>query len=168
MGFINNDGILIPVPLQLITPTVGTWTMTPASNLWTLVKTAGANTSILHAPFPGFMDSAYRQSMLIKYITLWWINATANLTDLSVIIQKASLPNQAGTHSRAALAGAYDSAHDTAAKRYTQAQHKMIYTLTDPVWVGNADDLNAEITVNAAATSAIKLQAVAWGITFRS
>ncbi len=167
MGYVHDTAMSQLTPLKLVTTTVGTWAMTAASNLWTLNKSAADNTSVLHIPvcLPG--NSAQLKGAYLKSINIWWNNATADLDALSAAIQKVSLPGQAGTHSASALTFAYDADHDSAAKRITQALHKMTLTLDTPVWVDNDDDLYVELTVDAATTSVVKLIAARANYTLR-
>jgi hypothetical protein len=158
MGYLHDTQMSMNTPLSVVTATVGTWAMTVASNLWTLNKTAADNTSVLRIPLllPGNKASVMKGAYL-KSVDLWWSNATADNDAVSAAIYKATLPDQAGTHATASQSFDYDSGHDTAAKRLTQAVHRMTLTLQTPIWVDNTADVYVEFTVDAAATSVNKL-----------
>jgi hypothetical protein len=71
-----------------------------------------------------------------------------------------NFPAQAGTITVASQTFAYDSGHDTTAKRKTQAQHKMTITLTPGVQVRGDQELIVSLSVQTGATSVFKLQGV--------
>lgn len=167
MGYVHDTSMSALTNVAKITATVGTWAMTVAAHIWTLNKSAAADTSVLKVPLELPGNAAALKGAYLKTIDIYWINATANLTDMSVEVYQSTFPAQAGTLATALLASSYDSAHDTAAKRYTQAQHKMTITLTTPIWVSNTNEVYIELTCNAAATSAVKLQGVAANYTLR-
>jgi hypothetical protein len=162
MGYLIDLSQTIWTQLQEISYTVGTWTQTAASNLWTANKTAGADTSILKVPCPVSGSSDAGNGNKLKSITIEWVNATKDINDITAVLQIATLPAQAGTHSKTTPAVTYDAAHDTTAERKTQAQHRMIISITDPFFIGQYEDVYLELTVNAADTSAFKLQGVGW------
>jgi len=167
MGYVHDTASSMLTQLSSITATVGTWAMTVASHIWTLNKTAAADTSVLKIPLilPG--NAAALKGAYLKSIDIWWINATANLNDITAALYTCDLPAQAGTQAVANPTLTYDTAHATSAQRYTQAQHQMTMTLSTPFWVDQGRECYLELTVNAAATSAIKLQAVRSNYTLR-
>lgn len=160
MGYVHNTKMAFRVPLQSITTTVGTWAMAVASNIWTLNKTAGDNTSVLCIPVNPPQNSAAFAGSKITSIDVYYINATANLDAMSAKIWKASLPASAGTLSTAEVASSSTFA-------LTQAQHKVTITPTTPFYLLNTEDAYVELTVDSAAGSVIKLQAVVVNYTLR-
>jgi len=167
MGYTHDTGMTAFIHPCEATPTVGTWAMAVASHLWTLNKTAGADTSVLKIPLKLPGNSAALKGALLKSIDIWWVNATADLTALSAEVYLSTLPAQAGTLAASAQTITYDSGHDTAAKRVTQAVHKMTLTLGAPVWLDEDNEAYVELTVNAAATSAVKLYGARANYTLR-
>jgi len=157
MGYVNDTQMSSYMPAEDITPTVGSWSMAVASNLWTLNKTAADNTSVLKIPVRLPRNAVALKGAYLKSIDIWWSVATAALDALSAAIFKASLPAQAGTHSTAALGFTYDAAHDTAGERVTAGTHRMSLALVTPLWVDDDDDVYVELTVDAATTSVVKL-----------
>jgi hypothetical protein len=157
MGYVNDTQMSAFIPPEDTTATVGTWAMAVASNLWTLNKSAADNTSVLKIPvrLPG--NAVSLKGAYLKSIDIWWSNATANLEALSALIYKATLPVQGGSHAVSALSFSYDAGHASAAGRITQATHRMTLTLSTPIWVDDDDDLYVELTVDAAASSVVKL-----------
>lgn len=167
MGYVHDTASCVLASLSAVTTTVGTWAMTVASHIWTLNKTAAADTSVLKVPLPLPQNSVGLKGAYLKSVDVWWINATADLTDCSAEIYRSTLPAQAGTLATTTQTLTYDTGHLNAAARKTQAQHLMTLTITTPFWVDNNSEAYLELTVNAAATSAYKLQAVRANYTFR-
>ncbi len=160
MGYVNDTSMSRLTTAAEMTGTVGTWAMAQASHLWTYNKNAADNTSLVKIPvkLPG--NSKALKGALLKSVDVYWSNGTADCDAVSAEIYKAALPAAAtgGTHAAgSAVAFSYDADHDTAAKRLTQATHRMTLTLTTPVWVDEDDEVYVEMTFDAAATSAIKL-----------
>ena len=167
MGYVMDTATSMLTQLSQITATVGTWTMTVASHIWTYNHTAAADTSVLKCPLVTPANAVALKGALLKSVDIWWVNGTADLTDMSVEIYKSVLPAQAGTLATTLQASSYDSGHLNAAARKTQAQHQMTITLTTPIWVDIAAEVYLELTCNAAATSAVKLQGVRSNYTYR-
>ena len=167
MGYVHDTAMSILTPMSMVTSTVGTWTMVVASNLWTLNHTAADNTSIEKIPLLLPLNSVAGKGAKLTSVDIWWSNATADVDALSAVLYKASIPIQAGTLSAAAVTTSYDTGHDTAAERITQAQHKMTLTVTTPAWVDDDEEYFVELTVDAAATSVVKLQAARANHTLR-
>jgi hypothetical protein len=80
------------------------------------------------------------------------------LRRISAVLYKATLPAHAGSLSASSVTTTYDADHDTAAERYAVAQHKLTLTLAAPEWVDDDAEYFVELTVDAAATSVVKLQ----------
>lgn len=167
MGYTHDTAMAAFVSPAEVTPTVGTWTMTAASHLWTLNKTNGADTSVLKIPLKLPSNSVALKGAYLKSVDIWWVNATADLTDMSAEIYLATLPAQAGTLTAASQTLTYDASHLTAAARKTQAVHKMTLTITTPVWLDDDNEAYVELTCNAASTSAVKLYGARANYTLR-
>ena len=167
MGYTNDTGMAAFVGPAEVTATVGVWAMTAAAHLWTLNKTAGADTSVLKIPLKLPSNSVALKGAYLKSIDIFWINATADLTDISVEVYLSTLPAQAGTLATVLQASTYDALHLNAAARKTQAQHKMTITLTTPIWIDDDNEAYVELTVAAAATSAVKLDGARANYTLR-
>lgn len=160
MGYVNDTSMTRLTTAAEMTGTVGTWAMAQASHLWTLNKTAADNTSLVKIPIKLPGNSKALKGAYLKSIDVYWSNATADCDAVSAEIYKSTLPaaTTGGTHAAGtAVVFTYDADHDTAAKRLTQAVHRMTLTITTPFWVDEDDEVYAEITFDAAATSAIKL-----------
>jgi len=161
MGYVHNTHMAYSVPLQLVTPTVGTWAMAVAANIWTLNKTAADNTSVLKIPLDVPQNSQVNAGAKISSIDIYYINATANLEAVSAKIYKINLPAAGG------VVAASEIASGVAGNLLTQAQQKMTITPTAPFFLTNAEKAFAELTIDAAAGSVIKIQAIVVNYTLR-
>lgn len=158
MGYVHDTHMSTFITPAQVSATVGTWAMGVSSNVWTLNKTAADNTSVIKIPCPLPANAASGKGARLKSVDMWYSIATAACDAVSAALYCASLPEQAGTLSAALAATGYDSAHDTAAKRLTVAQHKLTLTLTTPCWVDEDCEFYVELTVDAAASSVVKFQ----------
>jgi hypothetical protein len=158
MGYVNDTQMSVFTTPQEATPTVGTWAMAVASNVWTLNKTAADNTSVVKIPLKLPANAAALKGARIKSVDMWFSIATAACDAVSAVLYKSTFPAQAGSLSAAAVTTTYDADHDMAAERYAVAQHKMTLTVTTPEWVDEDAEYFVELTVDAAATSVVKLQ----------
>jgi hypothetical protein len=167
MGYTHDTSMAAFTSPAEIIGTVGTWAVTAASHLWTLNKTAADNTSVVKIPLKLPSNNKGLKGALLKSVDLWWSNATGDLDALTPEIYLAALPAQAGTLAATAQSFAYDASHDTAAKRITQATHKMTLTLDTPIWIDNDNEAYVELTVDAAANSVVKLMGASANYTLR-
>jgi hypothetical protein len=155
MGYVHDTAMSKFISPAEITGTVGTWTVVGASHLWTLNHTAADNTSIVKIPLKLPGNAAALKGALLKSVDIWWSNATGDVDALSAEIYLATLPAQAGTLAATAQTFTYDSGHDSAAKRVTQAVHKMTLTFDTPVWIDEDNEAYAELTVDSGAGGAV-------------
>jgi len=148
--------------------TVGTFTLTGAAQLWSMDKAAADNTSVILIPITPPQNSEGLKGSYLKSVTLWWTNGVADLDALSAAIYKATLPAQgAAMAAPAAQTFTYDAAHDLAAERITQDEHKMTLTITTPFWMDDDDEVFIELTVDAAVGSIFKMFAARAEFTLR-
>jgi hypothetical protein len=170
MGYVHDTSMSAFTSPAEMTGTVGTWAMAVASHLWTLNKTAADNTSVVKIPLKLPANSKALKGALLKSVDVYWSNATADCDAVSAEIYISTLPAAATGGSLAAgttVAFSYDSSHDTAAKRLTQATHRMTLTLTTAVWLDEDNEAYVEVTFDAAATSVIKLMGARANYTLR-
>lgn len=157
MGYVHDTAFATFTAPEKATPTVGTWAMAVASNVWSLDHSAANDTSVVKIPLELPQNSAGLKGARIKSVDIWYSIATAACDAVSAALYKSTLPSNGGSApSAAAVATSYDSGHDTAAERYAVAVHKMTLTITAPEWVDDDSEYFVELTVDAAATSAVK------------
>ena len=160
MGYVHNTHMAVKTPLSDIVPTVGTWAFAIASNITTLNKTAGDNTSVLSIPILTPQNSQVNAGGKLVSVDIYYINATANLDAMSAKVWKATLPAQAGTLSTAEVPS-------TSTFVLTQTQNKVTIEIDDPIYIAEDEDVYVELTIDAAAASVVKLQAVVANYTLR-
>ncbi len=170
MGYVNDTSMSAFTTPAECTGTVGTWAMAQASHAWTLNHTAADNTSLVKIPLKLPANSKALKGALLKSIDIFFSNATADCDAVSAELYVATLPT-AGTGGSLAPGSAvtctYDADHDTAAKRYAQATHRMTLNVTTPVWIDEDNEAYVELTIDAAATSVVKLMGARANYTLR-
>ncbi len=170
MGYVHDTSMCAFTTPAECTGTVGTWAMAQASHAWTLNKTAADNTSLVKIPLKLPANSKALKGALLKSVDIFFSNATADQDACSAELYISTLP-AAGTGGSltpgSAVTCTYDSDHDTAAKRITQATHRMTLNVTTPVWIDEDNEAYVEVTFDAAATSVIKLMGAKANYTLR-
>ena len=159
-GYVHDTAMSQYIPAQIWGYTVGTWAFTITSNVGSMVKAAAANVSVIHIPLAIPQNSIAQKGGYLKSIDIWYKIATAACNAVTPVVTRTVLPAD-NTAMPAVIAPAftYDGGHDTAAKRYASQSHKMTLTITTPFWLDDDDEVYVELTVDAAATSAV----TAWG-----
>jgi hypothetical protein len=160
MGYVHDTHMSRFIAPAQIQKTAGTWTPTLNANTWGDVRTAAGASFTLLIPIPLPSNDSALKGSLLKSIDVFWKNATADLTAFTVALNKQTLPANA-----AALSGAevttvtLDTGNDTAAERYTQADHSMKITLDTPAWIDDGESYFVALAITAAANSVFTL----WG-----
>ena len=168
MGYVNDTGFSKFTPPEMCTGTTGTFAMAVASNVWSLNKTAGDNTSVIKIPLLLPSSSVDRQGAQLASVDIWWDCSVGANDAVSAALYKLTLPATTVAPTAASVATSYDTAHDTAAERLTLAQHKMTLTLTTPEWVDDDENFYVELTIDAAANSVDKLFGARANYVFRA
>jgi hypothetical protein len=167
MGYVNDTHMSAFTAPEEMTATVGTFTMTVASNIWTLNKTAADNTSVVKIPLKLPANSVALKGAYLESVDIWWDCGTAANDAVSAAIFKSTLPANGSALATASVTFSYDTGHDTAAERLTLASHKMTLTITTPFWVDEDNEVYVELTIDAAAGSVDKLQGARANYTLR-
>jgi len=152
------------IPPTQIGASAGTWTLAVASNVWSNNRTAADAAFTLCVPVIIPSNSVPLQGAQLKSIEIMYSIATADMDDMaSVKLYKDTLQPQAasgsGTLNTATeITGiTLDTGHDTAAERKAQDEHRMVITLTTPVFIDNDEAYHVEIVCDAAAASVFKV-----------
>ena len=159
MGF-TRDYLSKVIALALIQTSGGTYTLTRAGGpIWSINKTAAADTTYVRIPvLPPVQSGKLLNGARLTSIDIWWTNATGDLTSLTPTVNLALLPaNAAAPAAPTALTFTYDTGHDLAAERITQAAHKMTLTVTTPAYLDDDQELFVELAIVAAAGSVVKV-----------
>jgi hypothetical protein len=158
MGYVHDTAMSQFIPVNACSFVTGTWADAAGAVAGTVCKsrTAADASTVISIPITIPQNSAsYKGSKLVS-IDIWWECLTAANDALAAAINHSVLPATGDAFAAiTALAFSYDTGHDTAGERLTLDQHKMTLTLTTPKWLDNDDLILVQITIDAAATSAI-------------
>ena len=150
MGYLRDDGLTVVVGPSDCMVSAGTWADTYADGHWYYQRTAAA------APFYlGFMAKLLQHAdsqrgSYLKSVDLYYELNTAPLTSLAAAIYLGTFPaDGAAFADPVSQAFSYDTGHEAAGERVTQAYHKMTLTLTTPIWI--ADDEFVQVQIQASA-----------------
>ena len=77
MGYVHDTNMFEETPVNQITPTVGTWAMAVASNVWSYNHTAAADTSVLYIPLPLPANKIALKGCKLLSVEFTWNNGTA-------------------------------------------------------------------------------------------
>jgi hypothetical protein len=145
------------IPFSAIIPTVGTWAAAIASNLATYNKTAGDDTSVLYVPIvpPAAHPHPFERDVL--KVDIQYSIATAD-TDAAptAVMSKVTMSETTGVRTRATLT---ETEAFVGTNTIGLAVGTYVHTITpsSPVRLENNEELWLEWTLNAAATSVVKL-----------
>jgi hypothetical protein len=157
MGYVNDTQMSVFTQPEDCIGTVGTWAMAVASNVWSNNKNAANDTSVVKIPLRLPANATALKGALLKSVDIWFSTGTADNDAVSAALIKMTLGANAVAATAAAVTTTYDTGHDTAAERITQAAHKMTLTVTTPEWVDDDAVYYVELTVDAASSSVVKL-----------
>jgi hypothetical protein len=157
MGFVDTN-ISQFVPSARIGKTAGTWTPAIASNVVKDARGAAAAQFGLFIPLDIEQGPNYHVGAKIKSIDVWYKIATADAADFATVeLEKVTLAADTVAPTGVAVTVSLDSAHDTAAKRKAQADHKMTVTPSADLWLEKGYSYYLYLYVDAAATTAFTL-----------
>jgi hypothetical protein len=161
MGYVHDTAMSQFIPPEMIGfSATATMAMVVASNVWYNERTANNSTFTVYIPVMIPSCSVDLMGSLLKSIELMYeVAAADNDTVPTVKLFKDTFsPNAAsgsGTINTAAeiTAITVDAGHDSDAERKVQDEHRMVVTLTTPVWIDNDASYHLEIAFDAAALS---------------
>jgi hypothetical protein len=160
---IHNTHFSQILPPNQMGASAGTWTMAVASNVWSNNRSAADAAFTLFIPITIPSNSIPLQGAKLASIEIMYSIGTADMDDItSVKLYKntlqASAASGSGTLNTAAeiTAVSLDTGHDTAAERKAQDEHRMVLTLTTPVFIDNDEYYHVEVVCDAAAGSVFK------------
>jgi hypothetical protein len=164
MGYVNDDITLLGAsPLGDAVGTVAAWAVgvSEVAGVYCYACDATAEVAHLfvHLRLPshvvnsiGALDAGFQ----LKTIEIDYNVKTAACAAVTVVINKVTRGANGAVAVVSTPAFAYDANHDTAAKRYALAPHKMILTLSAPAWVRDDQFYVLDITIDKAATSIVQ------------
>jgi hypothetical protein len=159
MGYVHDTAMSQFIPPNLIVGSAGTWTMAVASNVWSNNRTAGDASFTLYIPVMIPSNSVALKGCKLTSIELMYSIGTAAADDIptaTCILYKDTLQATAASGSgtlntAASVAGSLDTGHDSAAELKAADEHRLVFTLTTPVFIDNDEAFHFEIVVDAAA-----------------
>ncbi len=134
----------------------GTWTTVESAvaDVWCQRRAAADATFNVHIPIALPSNDAAQRGSLVRSIEVFWDCGTAAMDAVTAKIYKKVLPaNTAAFAAPTEVTFDYDSGHDTAAKRLTLDQHRMVLTPSAPFWIDDEAAYFVELACDAAATS---------------
>ncbi len=157
MGYVNDTAMSLYVPPTLFHCVTGTWTEAAGQVAGTIVKTVDDvnQTSTVNIPIPVPSNSVALKGSLLKSIEIDFEVVTAAMEEVTAVVNKVTRGADTAVAVVAAQTFTYDAGHDTAAKRYAVAKHKMTLTITTPFWVDNDEYVLVELTVNQAGDTGV-------------
>ena len=148
------------IQLRHVIATVGTWALTVASNLVTLDKSAADDTSVLYVPIVPEPELPHARARDIKYVRFQWSNATAALDAApTAVLSKVTKNTTTKVRTRATVTQTL-TISGTDATGTAVGTFEGLVTPSTPVRLEDNEELWLEITINAGATSVVKLGAV--------
>jgi hypothetical protein len=157
--------IIAPEEIQV---SAGTWTLTTSTQHWFNRRSRAGAGFVLRIQAKVLQNSVALKGALLKSVDVWYKIATADGSAFTAKVWKEALIVDAGTWvAPVEQTTTLDAGHDTAAKRYAQADHKMTLTLSTPIWLDDDDNVFVELAVTAAATTDFDFIAARFNYTAR-
>lgn len=163
MGYVHDTAMSQFVPPNQIGYSAGTWTLTAASNVWSLDRTAADASFTLYIPVPVPSNGAALKGAYLVSIELMYSVATAACDDFATVavykdtLQAAAASGSGTLNTATAVTVTQDAGHDTAAERKAADEHRMCVTLSTPEWIDDDAAFHMECVVDAAAATVFKV-----------
>jgi len=157
------------IPPTLFHCVTGTWTLAAGAVTDTIAKHVAAADQDCTVNIPICIPSnsiaqkgAYLVSVEIDYEIL-----IAACDAVTAVFNKVTRGADTAVAVVAAQTFTYDAGHDTAAERLTLEQHKMVLTLSTPIWLDNDEYCLIELTLDQALTTTVDLLGAVANYTLR-
>lgn len=151
------------IPFSAIIATVGTWAAAVASNLATFNKTAADNTSVLYVPLHAALEpeTPHARERNVKSVEVEYSVGTADLDAApTAVLSKVTMDVATGVRTRATVT---ETEAFIGTNTVGLAVGTYIHTITpeSPVRLEDNEELWLELTIDAAATSVVKIGRIA-------
>jgi hypothetical protein len=160
MGYVHDTKMAQFIPPTAFGFSAGTWTWTVASNVWSNNRTAADASFTIYMPIPIPSNAvAFKGSKLLSVEFMYSISVAA-ADDFAVATALLYLDTLAATgtlNTAAAVTTTKDTGHDTDAECLAVDEHRLVLTVTTPLWIDNDQGYHAEFVVDAAATTVFKI-----------
>ena len=160
MGYVHDTAMSQFIPPTAFGYSAGTWTLTAATNVWSLDRTAADASFTVYMPIPVPSNSVALKGSKLLSVELMYSITVAAADDFAVATALLYLDTLAVTgtlNTAAAATTTKDTGHDTDAECLAVDEHRMILTLSTPVWIDDDQAYHAEYIVDAAATTVFKI-----------
>ena len=170
MGYVHDTAMAQFIPPTAFGFSAGTWTVKVASNVWSNDRTAADASFTVYMPIPIPSNSVAFKGCKIQSVEFLYSISTAAADDFAVATALLYLDTLAVTgtlDTAAAVTTTKDTGHDTDAECLAVDEHRMVLTVTTPLWIDNDQAYHAEFVVDAAATTVFKVFGGIVNYTFR-
>jgi hypothetical protein len=154
MGYVADTHMskfISPLDFQF---TAGTWTPTIGSNVVSMVRSQADASFTALIPIDVLSNASALKGARLKSIDVYYKIAVAADDFATVELEKMTLGVDDVAITGAAVAGACDAGHDTAAERKAaDDDHVLTFSLTTPAWIDDGDAYILELIVDCAATT---------------
>lgn len=158
------------VPPTQLFGTVGTWTVTNSSSVWTYNHSNADDTSVIYVPCTiDFSDLAVSsgsgvvdRGVRVIGLEVLYTNGTADLDAvIGIALFKDTVPDTGGT-AMATTSVTVTQTVPVVTQSAVQRRGSAFIAASDRFFLTNAVQMHGEVTINAAATSVVKVQGCIW------
>ncbi len=160
MGYVHDTAMSQFVPPTAFGYSAGTWALAVASNVWSLDRTAADASFTIYMPIPIPSNAVAQKGAYLVSIEFMYSISGAAADDFAVataLIYKDTLSVSGTINAAAVAASTKDTGHDTDAECLAQDEHRMVLTLTTPVWIDNDAAFHFEAVVDGGAATVLKI-----------
>jgi hypothetical protein len=165
MGYVHDTAMSLFIPPTAFGFSAGTWTLTAATNVWSQDRTAADASCTVYMPIPIPSNSvALKGAKLLSAEFMYSISgaaaddfAVATCLIFTDTLSPSAASGSGAINTAAALASTKDTGHDTDAECLAQDEHRMVLTVTTPVWADNDVAYHAEFIMDGGAATVIKI-----------
>ena len=159
MGYVHDGSVSLYIPPTAMMPIIGTWTEVAGQVAGTICKhkAAAAETSVVYIPIPLLSHSGGLpvKGSQIKSIEVDYEIQAAACTSVTAALTKIKRGADGAVAAVSTIASTQDLAAATDAADVDQ--HKLISTVTTPVYVENDEELVHTLTIVAALNSTVDI-----------
>ena len=169
MGFVNNTHMAHYIPPTLFHIVTGTVTLVAGQVANTICAHIAATdeASVVTIPITVPSNSSDQKGAKLISVEIDFEITDAACDAVDALIHLVTRGANGSVATVSAPAFTYDTGNDTAAERYAVDEHKMVLTLTTPIWVDDDQYVLVQITFDKAATSEVDLYAAVANYTLR-
>jgi hypothetical protein len=156
-GYVNDSSLSTFIPASHFANSAGTWTISLATNVVSLNRTAADAAFNTAVPVDLPASATAQHGTYLTSVDVWYSIGTAAADDFATVEMELETLSATGiTTTASAPSVTVDAAHDTAAERKAVGEHKMTVTLATPAWIDNDTHYTLWLVVDAAATTVVK------------